>query len=286
MASPEPTKQKPDTKGIAGEIKPGEIQSVPQFTDQIAGPSLRAVDKSFSHLIKLFILPLAVVGIFALFLIGGILPNISEIFGGLDQVVTLNEQFTQKTDERKLIQEIAANESELDTQLESIKLLAGSENQSAVVLFQQKISKLALDSDLEVLGQTTGEKILNKDLNASATSSSTSSASPQTDQVTGLIEIPSEFTLEGKLEDIKRFIASLNTIDDFMIIGEVDLIAKQSATEFSEDLATVEWQLKINLLKYQFQPADSNNNLNQLFASIPLEAKIDQEILEFIQERQ
>jgi hypothetical protein len=250
----------------------------------LVGPNQREIKKVRSFVLRLFVLPIFVIVIFFVFLLVGIIPNLSRTFNELDQIAEASRKYDEQVAVLKSAQSIALGVGDINNNLAKINTLASQEEQTTVALFQDKIATIAKEEGLIITGQETGEKILNQEGQAlPAASSTTAPGSVTVDpNAIGIIEIPSIFNLEGKLPNIKRFIARLNQIDDFIIVGELSLTAKQKTDEKLFQLNEVDWSLELDLLKYQFQTANEANDTRAKYLAVPLTSQPDKSVLDYI----
>lgn len=256
----------------------GQIQSLPQAAtpELLVGPNQRIFKTDTLSILRLFILPIVVIVVFLLFLLLGIIPNITQIFSNLDNVIVLNSTYDSKLVELSKLDEISRNSATIQSDLNLVNKLAALEPTSAVVKFQEKIVDLARGSGLKALGQQSGEKII--------TSTIVTPSNPTLANAgLGIIEIPSEFTFEGQLAKVKDFVGKLNSIDDFVIIGQIEILAVQKPDEPQADLDEINWQLQLKLLKYQFLPVTAE--VRKSFLTISLDTRPEQKVVDFVNNR-
>ena len=249
----------------------GEIKSMPKSTAVLIGPNQREVDKSLANRVRIFLLPIVAVSVLLGFLLFGIIPNVSRVFGIFDEIGVLREEYEKEAVALQILQVAAGETSVTTANIELINSLAGLEGVSQIVDFQEKIAGIARENNLRVLEQKTSENIIGDD-------DEQVEAPP-----VGIIEIPSDFSLEGTLSQVRSFINRIATVDDFIIIGSMELRARnQSSLDSSSSQL---WQLEISLIKYVFQEADSNNQLAQIYLNVPIEKQPDPQVLDFIRGR-
>lgn len=210
----------------------------------------------FSELVKLYFIPIVTLIIFAgvmFFVIRGV----STVVERLDQISQLNTQSAELDTEIANLQILSSNSESIESDLGRINYLVPT-GVTEVTKFQNKVRDLAEKRGLRVLEADTTESTL--------ATIEEGSISPL-----GVIEIPSNFVIQGQLWRIEGFIADIQLMDDFVIIGEMNLHLLVGAGGL--------WNLDLVLIKYQFQVPDENNKLAEVFARVPPTAKEDEEVL-------
>lgn len=210
-------------------------------------------------ILKLYVLPIATLIIFTSIVVFMVLPAVSGLFAGMDEISRLNNTVKQKDVELSQLQNLQSREAQLDLDLSAIARIVPT-GRTEVVNFQLRVVSLASQFGLQVSEVETAEQVLQTgEENISAL---------------GIIEIPSNFTITGSLEQIKAFILSLETIDDFVIIGEMVVGADRQTAGL--------WNLDLLLIKYQFQNPDEQNQLLEAYSRVPITAEADEEILRLV----
>ncbi len=213
----------------------------------------------FSKILKLYVIPIATVVGFTAVIVFLVVPAINNMFASLDKIAVLGEEVSDLDDDLQDLQELQLDIQQVNSDLSAINTIVSTGN-TEVTAFQQKIISLAQENSLEVTEADTVEQILqtgDRDVLA-----------------LGIIEIPNEFSIQGSLSGIQSFIAALQDVNDFIIVGEMDLRALPNEADI--------WSLNILLIKYQFQTPDENNNLAEVFLRVPTTAKEDPEVLDII----
>lgn len=221
------------------------------------------------EMLKLFIVPIVAVSIFVGLLLFLIIPGVLDIFAkfeDLDSVRqntnTINETITQ-------LQELSDNRDQLTQDLELVNKIAPV-GATEVVVFQKKVAALAATNGLAVVRTLTDEQIL---------------AIENDNPVLGINEIPSRLSVNGTLQNIKKFITEINNLEDFVIIGEMQIRVVDSVVVERLTDPSLNWNLEITLIKYQFQQPNAQNQLAEAYAAVPVTVKIEKSILDFIRNK-
>ena len=262
--------------GASNETSPdsADLRSMPQFTGDI-GPSSREFDQSAAEQIRLFLQPIIAIGAFVFILFTGILPNITSIFDVFGEIGVLAEEYDDTVVNLRKLQQITNSVDALDADVAALNAVTGVEGRTQVVVFQDKISELALQSGLKIVEQKTGENIIDDDQSAEGTGQS----------AVGVVEVPSNFVLEGTFSNVQRFISNLNGVTDFLVIGKMDLQLRDNLINVLTATDEAVWKLDIDLVKYIFQEAEAGSELFNLYVNVPIDSLPDEEVMNFIKER-
>lgn len=251
----------------ATEAVPGVIKS--DNVPEVIGPNYRPVKRTFIDNVRLFLLPIFVLAVFVGLFILGVAPNVNQIFNVFDQIGQKNNEFNQEFSNLQELQKLASKSAQIDNDIALVNKQAGIEGASAIVNFQTKIANLAKQNNITVIGQKSGENIIAED------------ESTQQKQPVGLIEVPSEFQLEGSFSNLQKFVQALNVIDDFIVIGKMDLQTRDRIVDATQQSSAL-WKMDVRLIKYLFQEADEKNQLRSLYLNVSPSQQADQQVLNFI----
>jgi len=228
--------------------------------------------KSRSKFLRLYIVPIFTIIVFIIIIVGLVAPKITDVFGRLDEIAANNVTITDLTQRLSEVKALDANSSTILTNLDTVNTIATSAN-TEVIKFRDKISELTLQNNLTIVSQKLTETTVAPDASNGGLTGNVN-----------LVEVPFIFEITGRFEDIKSFIASLNTIDDFVIVKEMELsLTDQEGLSTEEAQATNKWSLKIDLVKYQFFEA---KDLNTIYLAVPATAKISDDMKAYILLRQ
>lgn len=218
------------------------------------------------RIVRLYIIPLSAVIFFFFIFIGLILPNVGNIFALLDEISSIRESTNEVVLTTTELQRLSEDTAQIVGDLALVNQIAPA-GVTQVVVFQQKIATLARQFNLRVLQTQTGEQRL---------------LIENDNPILGINEIPSTFSVTGKISNIRGFIQEINQIEDFVIIGELTIRALDgvSVTELGDP--NIEWNMEVTLVKYQFLVPDEQNKLAEAYFQVPPTSKIDEEILEFV----
>ncbi len=224
--------------------------------------------KSQTKFLKLYIVPIFTIIVFILIIVLLVVPKINEVFAMLDEVSANNDNITQLTQKLNEVKALNANSDVIQSELDIVNSIATSQN-TEVIKFRDKISDLTIQNNLTIVSQKLTETTVIPDASNTGLTGNVN-----------LVEVPFIFEIVGNFQDIKSFIASLNSIDDFVIVKEMDLALRdQEGLSSGEVQASSEWSLKIDLVKYQFFEA---KDLQALYLNVPATAKISDDMKAYI----
>lgn len=216
------------------------------------------------RLVKLYIMPIATILIFASVIIFLVIPKISEIFSTLNNIATLNSESDSNLKTINSLNTLLSKRNLLLAQLDIINKTAPTAN-SEVVVFRDKITELCKKNSLNVVTQRLSES----DINRNANNLNVSGLS--------LLEIPIVFEINGNFNNIIDFINDISTIEDFTIVREMSL----TSSELDGHQITT---LKLTIDKYQFSVLDQAK-LDEQYINTPINATIDSVVDQYISSR-
>lgn len=94
-----------------------------------------------------------------------------------------------------------------------------------------------------------------------------------------LVEIPSEFSIDGPFFVFRRYLNLLYTGDDFFVVSKMDL-----GTSATADDQIKTWGGELNFVKYQFF-ADNSIDLAETFAAVSESEQPNQVVIDFLETR-
>jgi hypothetical protein len=208
--------------------------------------------KTTIRIIKLYIIPIISIAVFLMIMFALVVPKINFIFSTLDNISSLNTQIEQSN---KQLEELAALNSNSNTILQQLDVInqIAPNTKTEVVKFRDKITTMAEDNGLAVIFQRLSE-----------TDTTTNPTGIQDASALSLQQVPFLFEIQGSYDNLIKFIQSLSTGDDFLIVQEMELSSKLTV----EGVATSEWVLKLKIAKYQFN-VYNEDILNILYAKVP-----------------
>jgi len=228
--------------------------------------------KKRNKFLKLYIVPIFTIIIFIAIIIGLVAPKITEVFGRLDEISTNNATIVDLNQTLSQVKALDANSDTILTNLDTVNTIATSAN-TEVIKFRDKISDLTTQSNLTIVSQKLSENNIIPDNSTGGLSGNVN-----------LVEVPFIFEIVGNFENIKTFISSLNSIDDFVIVKEMELALRDQEGLSSEQVQAANiWSLKIDLVKYQFFEA---KDLQALYLAVPPTARISDQMKSYILLRQ
>lgn len=243
---------------------PPQAENTDQKPDPKKEEDKLAID--WRKIIRLFIVPIVAISVFLGLLFFLILPEISNTFNKLDDLTAIRERTEGVTEITSQLATLNTNMPQLQADLDAVDKIAPVGN-TEVVLFQQKIAELAKKNNLVIVSSQTEEQVL-----------SVEGDNP----ILGINEIPSTFSLNGLFANIQSFIEQIQTLEDFVIIGEMQIKAIDSVGPERLTDQTLQWNIQITLIKYQFQEPNEQNKLAEAYLQVPPTVDIEEKILEFI----
>lgn len=242
--------------------------------DEINKKKKKSSSVRYVKILKLYVVPIFSIGLFIVIIIGAIFPKISLIFSELDEINALNEQIAEKNNTLSQLAGISSKSALVLDQLSIINNIAPS-GTTEVVNFRDRITKLSVENSLEISSQRFSEVVEPNLANLP-------NGGNDYIGVVGLQEVPSEFKMNGTLNNIKNFLQSLDKLEDFVVVKEMKL--NYSGTDYS-DIENKPWSFEVQVVKYQFSDKDSEE-LQIIYKRIPLTAEIDDKVKEYIDSRQ
>lgn len=221
--------------------------------------------REIRKVIRLYIIPLFTVVIFLFILLFLLIPKISEVFNGLEEITKLTDE-TKVLDEKYNILSLMANQSNFYVaQLKVINETATTGN-TEVVKFRDTVTALCNTNQIRIVSQSLSEADT-VDLDSLSVSK-------------GLVlqEIPFNFEITGNYNNILEFIEDLSSLDEFIIVREMSLTGNADVN------GGVESTMKLRIDKYQFIVRDEILMQNT-YLSVPETAEINQKVLEYIENR-
>lgn len=254
--SPQTTTKKPKTTSVSQSLSKVRKEEGPQ------------IDRAeLMHFLKFYALPIFSALLFLGVVFFTVIPNIQYVFDQIEEIDQLrneDEQLEQRIDRLVALRQSNAERQQLISQINALVPTGKSE----VVNFRERVVATTNSQNLNLNDTKSGETILDAE---SATVTSIEGFS--------IIQIPSEFSMDGEFANFRNFLIRLYDGTDFFIVDQMSLDSNQSEEENASA-----WTGEFNLTKYQFY-ADDDFNATLVFASVPETAQPDQVVIEFLQER-
>jgi len=216
------------------------------------------------RLIKFYVLPFFSVLIFIGVIGFLVIPKVLDIFNALDQISSLSEQAQKKTQTIADLNVLTQGSNLILAQLNVINQTAPT-GSTEVVTFRDKITTLCQNNSLSVITQ----KLSESDINENANSINTLGLS--------LLEIPFLFEIQGSYQDTLDFIEDLSSIEDFIIVREMEF----TSSSLNSAPLTV---LKLRVDKYQFSIVNQDI-LDSQYITVPIDSKINDIVLKYIESK-
>lgn len=229
---------------------------------------------SSATLFRVYLVPLLVVGVFAVIIFALIIPGIGEIFSQLDKTTQTNNQVRALDTRIQRLQLLAAQSAQVNLDLAALNLVV-PEAITEVVNFQQQVRRLMAEQNgLEVGGATTAEQAIAAIERESITDS---------DPIV-ILQIPTTFTGRGTIQNIRSFIEDIKELNSFVVIGEMDVNNSElfDSTNLQQIDTSDQWQINITLIKYQFASNAEAQVVRALYLNRAESATLDQSVLEYI----
>lgn len=214
-----------------------------------------------NKLLKLYVLPIITIVIFVFILLVLTLPKIISIVDLNSELAIKDLEFTSKQDELIKLRTLSESIDELSNLVSVVRSIAPI-GITDVVSFRGKVTTLISTNNLKISTQRLSES----DIQSEGT---------QSDFF--LREIPFIFDVSGQLNDIVEFINQLNTLDEFIVVKEMELNQSTDGTNT--------WLLSVNIVKYQFTEELNSVSVQQLFQNISIDSKISEEIKSYLERR-
>jgi hypothetical protein len=240
--------------------------------------------KSLEEVTKLYLIPLLMVIITILLLFFLVLPQVNGLTDTLSLINAEQEEYTRLREIEQNRSNLAQITNQQQADLAKIDSII-PQSQTAVVDFSESIREKARQNRLVVNESVVGEIV-------TATPRGISGGGAGGNQPgLELVELPSEFSLSGRFNNIQGFLSDIFGGEDFIVIKEMTLnrrvVNQEEAgdTSFSQS-NTDNWSLNLVLVKYQFRlaPTASEEDLQRSYFSVPENLRPNQEVLEFINE--
>ncbi len=219
--------------------------------------------------IKNNLLPIATLTGFIIIVLVLLIPKLSQIFGDIEVITQNNQIIKEKNSELLTLSALKDSYPQIATNLNLINTIAPS-GVTQVLGFRDKITELAETNSLIVTSQSFSENEIINNLSQIYRDSS--------GNVLMIQSIPSLFSIEGKYDDIIRFIKGLDLIGDFVVIKQMDFIVKDRLNP----LATPKTEIRFD--KFLFNSTNAEL-LRESYLQIPSTLRPSEEFLEYINTR-
>jgi len=218
----------------------------------------------YKRVFKFYVIPLISVVGFIGIIVFLVIPKVSEIFKDLDNISTLSASAESKNNEIKTLDTLNQNSNLTLAQLNIIDQTAPT-GSTEVVTFRDKITDLINNNSLTIVTQRLSES----DINSNSQNINHLGLS--------LLEIPFFFEINGTYQNTLAFIEDLSSIDDFIIVREMDL----TGSSVNNIQVTT---LRLRIDKYQFSIADESL-LKAQYLEVPVDSKINDVVLKYIESK-
>lgn len=224
---------------------------------------------SIRRFVAQYIVPIITLTIFFLIVILLVIPKFREIFSDVDKIAANNTIIRTKNIELEFLAQLKIRYPELVESLNIINKIAPA-GVTQVLSFRDKITKLANANSLTITSQSFSEAQIN----------SLGNQIYQSDNggILLLQSIPSIFEIEGKYEEIINFINDLDTVDDFVVIKQMDFIVRDRNNPNASP------RTEIRFDKYLFNDLGPDA-LRLNYINIPVTALPSPEFLKYISKR-
>lgn len=215
--------------------------------------------RNIGKTIKLYVVPIITIVVFIFILIGLTLPKVVGMLDLNAQIDSVNLELEQRRSELAKLKALYENIDEVSNYLAVVRDIAPI-GKTEVVSFRDKITNIIFNNNLTISRQTLSE----------------SDIQPEgVENDFFLREVPFIFEVAGDYTNIVNFLNDLNTIDDFIVVKQMDLAQNTEG----------QWGLDINIVKYQFTEELNDENMQKLFQNVSVDSKISEEIKEFLERR-
>lgn len=218
--------------------------------------------KDYWEDIKFYYLPIIIVVIFFLILILGVYPALSLLLNNIEELGTIRDEVDKKDEKIIVLKDLQSKSGVTNKYLDSINKIAPVD-QTNVADFQTSIKNVATQNKLTLIDATSGEEIIaNEESNMNFLQ---------------LIEVPTQFELEGTFTNLRKFLIDIYNGEDFIIIQEMEFRKAEGATN---------WKMDVTFAKYQFieSEATQTDQYNE-YTKISEVSRPDKSVLEFLDDK-
>jgi Tfp pilus assembly protein PilO len=230
---------------------------------------------------KYFMLPLAMLVLSLILVFFVILPLVSALTGTLGDISKMRNEYNTLLEARNKREQLASSSNQQEADLAKINKLI-PQSQTEVVDFSESIRKKAEQNSLNLQSSVVREAVI--------TNPNSITATPEGEKGLDLAELPADFTIGGKFDNIREFLGDIFGGDDFIIIKQMELrkqTPEQDANSQKFNTSGVDnWFMSITLVKYQFRlrSATTQADLQAAYFTVPESVKANQDVLDFINE--
>jgi Tfp pilus assembly protein PilO len=228
---------------------------------------------------KYYLLPMSMFFLSLILVFIVILPLVNSLTGTVGEINTIRDNYNTLLEAREKRELLAASSNQQEADLGKINKLI-PQSQTEVVDFSETIRKKAESNDLELQSSIVREAVISNPGGATS--------APEGEKGLDLAELPADFTLGGKFDNIKKFLGDIFGGSDFIIIKQMELrkqVAEQDTNQQKFNTSGVDnWFMSITLVKYQFRLRSNTSQaeLQAAFFAVPENARANQEVLDFI----
>lgn len=227
--------------------------------------------------IRIYVIPIIAVIIFLGGIVILVLPKIGDILNQYDTINSNQQQVSDLSSTLDKLKGVSAQFNTYSKQLDVINSIAPT-GFTEVVKFRDKITALAVADNIQIIS----EKLSESNIDTSTINSDQASFG-------GLVlqEVPFIFTVDGKYSDIVKFITDLSNIDDFIVINEMSLttaLPSANTSVQSFDTKSAQWDLKLNIDKFQFNTPDKQK-LDNSYLNVSIDSQISKTMEDYINKR-
>lgn len=230
-----------------------------------------------STLFRVYLVPLIVVGIFAMIMFLLIIPGIGAIFEQLDKTAQINIQIRDLDGKLQRLQTLASQSQQTAIDTAALDIVI-PEAITEVVNFQQQVRRLMGEQNgLRVGAATTAEQ---------AIAAIERQEGEESDPIV-ILQIPTTFTGTGTIQQIRAFIEDIKELNSFVLIGEMDVNNSEIFNSNNLNLIDTsdQWQITITLIKYQFATNADAQIIRQLYIDKSSNAVLDSTVLEYVRDK-
>lgn len=223
--------------------------------------SVEKKSTDFYLFMKFYALPVASTLFFVVLIAFGALPNIKKTFSYNQQLTELKDQDAQLQKRINQLVVLQSQTAENTLILEKINEIVPT-GKSEVVKFRERVANNTIQQNLSLNDSKAGENI---------------NSTLVTIDNFSLIQIPSEFNVNGRFPNMRQFLKKLYVGTDFFIVNKMNL-------SLASEQDSTDWLGNFNLTKYQFF-ADEGFDSQEVFANVSELTSANQEVIDFLKER-
>lgn len=223
---------------------------------------------SLEKQIRLYLVPLLALSIFFGVLFFATIPAIKAVFKTRDEKAGVEQDLNSKKVELKELEELRASNELNSDLLDRLDIIIPT-SKTEVINYRKKIQEIAFDNLVEQQDVKIGERII-------VDSGSRNEEEESLKLELELVQIPTQFSLVGPLQNFQEMLNAIYNDTDFIIISQMELTNNRDGGDSSMDII---------LSKYQYNPLETEEQERKILDSVSYKQDPDEEVVEFIRKK-